>query len=345
MLHVSQYFLCYLKTMSNKHIIQRLTALWALSESGLGGMMHALKLPFTGFFLGGFAILIVSLIAHHSTHRWKDIMQATLLVVLVKAAVSPQSPPMAYLAVGFQGLSGAVIYGLSSSTLASCIYGGIALFESAIQKFITATLFFGKSIWSAIDSFFNSIAKDLGLDQHVEFSFWLIVTYTSVYTMWGIILGFVASKLPAYLQNKHAEILQAYINLPDLHAPASYAIKEKNRKRKIWVFIFILLFIVAVFVIQGDAKHATYVIARTIGVLLLLFYVIGPFVNYVLNQWLKRKQQHHQANLQNILDTLPQLKNLVGPAIQIAALKHNGIKRYINFVVALLVLALYQSEE
>jgi len=32
----------------NNHAILSLTALWALLESGLGGMMHALHLPFTG---------------------------------------------------------------------------------------------------------------------------------------------------------------------------------------------------------------------------------------------------------------------------------------------------------
>ncbi|MFN9519473.1 MAG: hypothetical protein ACK574_07030, partial [Bacteroidota bacterium] len=68
---------------TNRHYINRLTALWAFSESGLGGMMHALKIPFTGFFLGGFAIVILTLIAHHSRNRFSDIMQSTLLVILV----------------------------------------------------------------------------------------------------------------------------------------------------------------------------------------------------------------------------------------------------------------------
>lgn len=83
----------------NQLAISRLTALWALSESGLGGMMHAVKIPFTGFFLGGFAIVIITLIAHFSKTPFKSILQATLLVILVKAAASPHSPPMAYLSL------------------------------------------------------------------------------------------------------------------------------------------------------------------------------------------------------------------------------------------------------
>ena len=130
------------------NIIMRLTALWALSESGLGGAMHAFKIPFTGFFLGGFAILIVCLIAYHSTHKWKAIIQATLLVILIKATASPQSPPMAYVAVAFQGLIGALLFSIIPFfRLAAVLFGMLALLESATQKFLLTTLIFGKSMF------------------------------------------------------------------------------------------------------------------------------------------------------------------------------------------------------
>jgi len=69
--------------------------------------MHALKLPFTGFFVGGFAVLCIGLLAHISHKNAAVILRSTLLVVLVKAIVSPYSPPTAYLAVSFQGVIGA----------------------------------------------------------------------------------------------------------------------------------------------------------------------------------------------------------------------------------------------
>src|SRR4051812_9858770 len=94
----------------NLHAVSRLTALWALSESGLGGIMHAMKIPLTGFFVGGFAVIIIALIAHFSDKSLRAILQSTLLVILVKAAVSPQSPFMAYIAVAFQGVAGALIF-------------------------------------------------------------------------------------------------------------------------------------------------------------------------------------------------------------------------------------------
>lgn len=68
---------------SSDYLIARLTALWALAESGLGGYMHAMKIPFTGIVLGGTAIVVISLIAWFSTTPFKSIIRATLLVLLV----------------------------------------------------------------------------------------------------------------------------------------------------------------------------------------------------------------------------------------------------------------------
>ena len=39
--------------------LQRLTAVWAFVECGIGGLMHSLKFPFTGLVVGGFAFGIV----------------------------------------------------------------------------------------------------------------------------------------------------------------------------------------------------------------------------------------------------------------------------------------------
>lgn len=331
--------------MSDTKTIQRLTALWALSESGLGGLMHALKLPFTGFFLGGFAVIIVTLIANHSQNRWKDISTATLLVVLVKAVVSPQSPPMAYFAVAFQGLSGALIYSIGSNRAFSVFYGGLALFESAIQKFITATLFFGKSIWQALDSFYSGIAKDLGLSTDVSFSFWLIATYTSVYTLWGLFLGFIASNLHLSLHVYFDTVQQRMNELHQITMAESEQIANKRkRKNKLIYLLLMLVFIVSVLMISGNTKQAHYVILRTVGVLLLLLYVVGPLVNYFLKRWIAKKKQDQAYALQSILDQLPELRQMSKHALLLAQKHHSGMRKYIWFVRYLLVLALYDNK-
>ena len=97
------------ETGFNHSAVNRLTALWALNESGLGGVLHAAKFPFTGIFVGGFAVILISLIARYSNYSFKAILKATAMVLMIKAAVSPHSPFPAYLAVSFQGLLGALI--------------------------------------------------------------------------------------------------------------------------------------------------------------------------------------------------------------------------------------------
>ena len=58
--------------------IQRLTALWAFSESGLGGIMHALKIPFTGLVVGGMSVIMISFIAQLSANHYKEILKSAL---------------------------------------------------------------------------------------------------------------------------------------------------------------------------------------------------------------------------------------------------------------------------
>ena len=127
----------------------RIAAIWAFAESGLGGLMHAFKIPFTGIFVGGMAVLMLILLAHQS--KFKVILQTTLLVMLVKLIASPQAPPPAYLAVAFQGLSAAIIYTLiRNKILATFIFTILAMMESALQKIIITTLIYGNVIFSHI---------------------------------------------------------------------------------------------------------------------------------------------------------------------------------------------------
>ena len=318
----------------------RLTALWALSESGLGGVMHVLKIPFTGFFLGGFAIIIITLIAHYSQNTFKTILQATILVILVKAAASPHSPPMAYIAVAFQGLIGAVLFtAIPFFNIASPLFGMVALLESAVQKFLVATLIFGKSIWEALDAFMASVLKDLSIFYAFSFSFWLIVVYTTVYVLWGFLLGLWASKLPKIVNQRSADLLMQFNSLP-ISTNNEQSFKTKKRNRKLLFTLLVLVFIVSVFFLQGSSYKALFAIIRTIAALLLLFYIVTPVANWLMKRWLDKQKQSNQLNV--ILDILPELRTYIAPAMQLAKQNHKGLLVYKAFVEYLIVLALYK---
>jgi hypothetical protein len=320
--------------------IARLTALWALSESGLGGMMHAVKIPFTGFFLGGFTIIIITLIAFLSDKPFKSILQATMMVVLVKAAVSPHSPPMAYIAVGFQGLIGAVLFSLIPfHKLAATLFGGLALLESAVQKFLVATLIFGKNIWDALDGFVNSVLKDLSLFWDFSFSLWLMIIYTSVYVLWGCMLGWWSSGLFNALRARATALLQQFDTL-QLESSIQTKPSKTKRFKKILFTLAVLVFMVSVFVMQGSEHKALMAITRTIAALLIVFYVLNPLVKWLMKWWLSKKKSSIELN--TVLDTMPELRTYIAPAMQLARQKNKGLNVYKTFVENLIVLALYK---
>ena len=180
----------------------RLTALWALAETALGGFLHAFKIPVTGFLVGGFAVLIIGLIAHHSTNKSSTILKATILVLLIKALVSPHSPPMAYIAVAFQGVMGALCFSYLPFRSAAIIFAVSAMLESSLQKLILTTLIFGMRFWDALDQAASDLAKSFQFSGAFSASMVIVSVFALIYFVWGLILGNWLSVLPTQLEKR-----------------------------------------------------------------------------------------------------------------------------------------------
>ena len=124
----------------------RLTAMWGFSEAAFGGILHAFKIPFTGIFVGGAAVIFISLIAYYSPNK-TQIIKSTFVVLLIKGMVSPHTPITAHLAVLMQGLIGqALFYSRSYYKTSAFILGVVTLLLSGMQKIIIVTLVFGNTI-------------------------------------------------------------------------------------------------------------------------------------------------------------------------------------------------------
>jgi len=121
--------------------ILKLTAIWAFSEAAFGGILHALTIPFRGLFISAAAVLFISLIALFSRSS-KEILKATLIVILIKALVSPHTPLTAYAAVGIQGLLGYLLFiNKNFYRLSAMLLGILTLLFSAVQKIIMLTFY------------------------------------------------------------------------------------------------------------------------------------------------------------------------------------------------------------
>jgi hypothetical protein len=97
-----------------------------------------------------------------------------------------------------------------------------------------------------------------------------------------------------------------------------------------------------VFAVQGSTGKVWFVLGRTIGALLVLFYVVNPIIKALLSRWLTKQQQHKATELTAVLEGIPELRTHISPAMQLARTQHKGLAVYKAFVVNLIVFSLYK---
>ena len=337
------YLRTSMQSIPSNEPVFRITALWAFSECALGGVMHALKLPFTGFFVGGFAVLCIGLLAHISHKNAAVILRSTLLVVLVKAIVSPHSPPTAYLAVSFQGVIGALILCyLRPAVLAAFLFGFLALVESAFQKILVLLLFFGKPLFEAVDIFFTDVLKNFGVQSQISWAAVVVYAYVGLYAVWGLVLGYWITKLPGQIENKNA----AYANLSFSETIPDNAPEQK--KKYPWLFpALVLVFVAITFLLAGGkstgAQKALFAVMRSVAVLLAWFFIVQPMVAWAFHRWAKKKAADEQGALTQIMNTLPGMRSTTRLLYQHIAQQYKGWKRYREFVIALFVVSIHRT--
>jgi hypothetical protein len=322
-----------LKPTANLRNIDKLTALWALSESGLGGILHTFQIPFSGFFLAAFAILIIRLIAFYSKNPFKSILKATFLVLLIKAAVSPQSPPLAYLAVTFQGLSGAIIFKIiQKQTYATYLHSIFSLMETAIQKLLVLWIFLGSSFFQAFDDFSKGIFKNLDMDIS-SFSLVMIGFYLLIYLTWALYIGYLGNHLPENLSKRQfkfeSDESTAIDNIP-------------SKKRSYFKKVGVPLLMISGIYLLALMTHSEIFLKSFYRTLIILFvwWLINPFLRKGLTWLFNKQRSNHREDFSNIFSLLSVTQSKIKPAFVMAKKEVKGIKVYKEFVFNLMALSL-----
>ncbi len=280
------------------------TALWAFTETTLGGLMHALHLPFTGIFVGGFAVMLLILMAHQFSYA--EILKSTFLVVFVKLMASPQSPPAAYLAVGFQGFAAAFFFSIIPiKQIATYLFAVIAMLESAIQKILVMTLINGKAFWEALDAFGNSVSKDFGLAQleQISLSWSLMLFYVALYFVWGFILGFWGLRLLNKSKTRKIELSEIKNQYKDLIVQKQTPL---NKKITFWGLLIYLVFISLLWITGYSSSKLLYLTIRSFIGLLVLVYGLNPLLNYLVKRWIRQKNATAMPYLNSLMELQPQ---------------------------------------
>ncbi len=329
----------------NKEHFFRITALWALSESMLGGILHGLKIPITGILVGGLAVVYICLLAYYTSSR-KDILTATILVMLIKGLLAPHSPFGAYFAVFFQGAMGWLIFSIIPSfRLGAMLLGLINLLESALQKLIVTTIIFGQDVWVALDEFLTYVMGQFG-GSNQQYIYTLLAIYLGIYGLVGLFFGWLGGSIPNRIANYR-------IKYPDLVFDASYIATDENipsqrksRRKKIGkkliVWIWVILLILLIIPLFNPAlellpqQRIIQLLIRSFLVIAGWLLVIGPMLMRQFKNWMAKKQSDMSKDISTILDMMPETKWIVKESWK-QAQNQKKLNRFTYFSKVLLI--------
>ena len=337
---------------SNEAAVARLTALWGLAEAGLGGLIHALRIPFTGIVVGSTAVILITLIIHFSARNPRVLLRSMLVVLMIKAAASPHTPIPAYLAVAFQGLAGAFLFSvLPGIRLPAMLLGILALLEGVVQKFTVMTLLYGKSFWTAIDLIAQKAAGELGMRTDFHASLWVVGVYAVYYAGGGLVVGWMAGAIPGRIDRQLAEWSKINAEHPPEQAepPRPYRSGRQWRYRRLVPALGILAGLVVVYAVSpseaGGIRRGVYVLIRSVVLLGVWFGVAGPFAHRIIHRFLKNRSGQYADQLAEAMRLMPHLRGLANRAWTETA-SCNRFVRWYRFVSLLVVFSLvYDSTD
>lgn len=298
---------------NNTSIIHKLTALWALNESGLGGFLHVFNTPFTGLIVGGIAILLISLIGYYAENKWQAILKALLIVLIIKMAVSPYSPFGAYAAVSFQALFGALLFTKFSWKGATLMVLGIVTFlESAVQKIFILTVVYGNGLWEAIDIYGAWIQKKMEFVSETSTTSVLITIYLLVYGICGLLAGVFIKSMIIIIANKKE--VDFYIKPNTLYLDKTTS-KVSFKTKVIWVWLITVAIIVLAFSLFGGDllgwKKGVYIMLRSFFILMLWYLIIGPLLLKLVRKYLIKKESQYEEDITNAMDLFPYFRQII----------------------------------
>lgn len=332
--------------------VQRIIALWGFSEAAFGGILHALKIPFTGLFLGSAAVIFITLIAHYSKDK-SAILRATLIVVLVKAFVSPYSPLTAYFAVALQGTLGYLFFRwIRYERIASLLLGFFSLLFSAMQKLILLTLLFGTGLWNSIDLFVDFVLSQVRVlphSQSLSFGLIIISLYAGLHIAAGIYVGIKSSMIPEWVAKKSLSF--GRLGFDFQKSEDNFIEKKKHEKKPWWrkssgifLFVFLTMLMLLSYFFPQLGKNRTYdilfMMLRSIIIIIIWFSILSPFILKYFKKFIEKNKFKHASEINNITLLFPNFNRIINFCWNTSA-PLKGIKRIKMFLSNSLALLLF----
>lgn len=330
----------YDEDAENRFSVLKITALWAFSEAAFGGILHALTIPLRGLFISSAAVLFISLIALFSKDS-KEILKATLIVVLIKAVVSPHSPLTAYLAVSLQGVLGFLLFSTKYFyKLSALLLGLLVLFFSGLQKIIVLTILFGTTLWESLDIFIKQLSFELFNITHpdINYGYLLIAAYVLLHLIAGLFIGIYAGRLPQKI-NFYKSIVPSSIESESVEEIPR---KEKSKKKN-WFLrptgIFVIVVSGGVIILsyltpgleENIAISVVIMLVRSVVITFVWYTLLVPISKKFLQKFVAKSKSKYSADLDKIILMFPKFKKIVNYCWKNSEDK-KGIKRIRYFL-------------
>ncbi len=326
--------------------VERLTALWALSEAALGGLLHAARIPFTGIAVASIAVAMIAMIAFFARRKSAAILKATVIVILIKAAASPHTPPTAYAAVASQGLAGSILFGyLPYPRLAALALGLFALWQGAIQKLVVLTILYGTPLWEAVDAIGRRALEWIGSESSaLSPASCVLAVYFGYYTLGGLAAGWLAGVLPRQVERGLEDARHGVFHPDPGEAPSVTAFTPAAGQptRAPFRIGLVLSLIIITFILlypgqEGLARGAR-MFLRALIVVASWTLLIRPLLNNWISHVRRRKQGKYAAEVERTISEMPALKSMTISAWRQTA--GGGFGRWRSFMTRLIIMSL-----
>jgi hypothetical protein len=302
-----------------------LISLWAVAECGIGGVMHAIKIPFTGIIVGSISAMCLYFIALNSTFKKQAIIEATATVMMIKLLASPHSPWQAYVAVGFQALMAIVL--LSSphiSKTQAMTFTIITQVESALQRIGIMVLIFGTSFFEALNKSAKQLMSNLGIDTGNHLIWIIFGSYVFLHIMVGMVLGYWLPRL-----NTEVHKIQ-----PQIYTSTWSSVEIKKGRKKFWIVTITSLCLPLMIAWFLDEKALAFIFFRVLCITIAFIFILTPLIKYLILKYASKANNTAQVN--SIIDQLPSLISYYGKHIQWAHQNYSGIKKIKYTLLSLL---------
>lgn len=280
-------------------IVGHYGATLSLIEIGLGSLLHAFKIPFSGILLSlnqGFILCRAAILSRDlPRNSWTTYSISNVAAVL--KSLSPAGKKLGpMLSLSMQGLlfnTGILIFGTNPVGL--CI--GMALLSvwTFIQPLITYYLFFGKELFSAIEYLYDKTLPYHGLKP--ESLLWIFIAVVVTKMLAAIVLGILAWRIRGkgiYGNHYDEDLINlarakgAKITTDDHGAPKNavwMAIKDLFRPLFLISLVMTALFL---FFSQHDYAQIGWYLLRPIAIGFIFFYISRTLT---LDRWLVKMEK------------------------------------------------------